>query len=120
MKVDKDTIDDHGSGQSIKRQKLSSRSKSSNSSTYNDQNLPMTLWEDVASTPVYVHNKSPHQVFGNRTLEEAFTGVKPDVSHLRIFGCFVYIHIPKKQRSKLEPSRNKGTSVGYSETSKAY
>jgi hypothetical protein len=80
----------------------------------------MTLWEDVASTPVYVQNKSPHRVFGNKTLEEAFTGVKPDVSHLRIFGCSVYIHVPKEKRSKLEPSGKKETFVGYSETSKAY
>ena len=46
--------------------------------------------------------------------------MKPDISHLRIFGCSVYIHIPKEKRSKLEPSGKKGTFVGYSETSKAY
>ena len=46
--------------------------------------------------------------------------MKLDVSHLRIFGCLVYIHVPKEKRSKLEPSGKKGTFVGYSETSKAY
>ena len=80
----------------------------------------MTLWADAPSTPVYVQNKSPHQVFGNKTLEEAFTGVKLDVIHLRIFGCSVYIHIPKEKRSKLEPSGKKVTFMGYIETSKAY
>ena len=60
MKVDEDTIDDHGLDQSIKRQKLSSWNESSNSSTYNDQDLPTTLWEDTTSTLVYVQNKSPH------------------------------------------------------------
>ena len=58
----------------------------------------MTLWEDVASTPVYVQNKSPHRVFRNKTLEEAFAGVKINVIHLRIFGCSVYIHEPKEKR----------------------
>ena len=90
---------------------------SSNSSTYNDQNLPMTLWEDVANTSVYVQNKSVEEF---KTLVEEFTGVKPDVHHLRIFGCSVYIHVPKEKRSKLEPSGKKETFVGYSETSKAY
>ena len=80
----------------------------------------MTLWEDAANTSVYVQNRSPHRVFGNKTPEEAFTIVKPDVSDLRIFGCSVYIRIPKEKRSKLEPSRKKGNYVGYSETSKAY
>ena len=80
----------------------------------------MTLWADATSTLVYVQNISPHRVFMNKTLEEAFTSVKPNVSHLRSFGFSVYIHIPKEKRSKLEPSGKKRTFVGCSETSKAY
>lgn len=56
----------------------------------------------------------------NKTPEEAFNGVKPDISHLRIFGCPIYIHVPKEKRLKLEASGRKGIFVGYSETSKAY
>jgi hypothetical protein len=52
--------------------------------------------------------------------EEAFTGVKPEVGHFRIFRCPVYFHAPKEKRSKLDPSSRKGTFVGYSESSKAY
>lgn len=59
-------------------------------------------------------------LLGDKTPEEMFTGVKPVVGHLRIFGCLVYIHVPKEKRSKLEPSDKKGIIVGYSETSKAY
>jgi hypothetical protein len=54
------------------------------------------------------------------TQEEAFLRNKPNVEHLRIFGCPVYIHIPKDKRKKLEPSRKKGIVVGYSESSEAY
>jgi hypothetical protein len=53
------------------------------------------------------------------TSEEAFSGKKPNVEHLRIFGCPVYIHIPEDKRKKLEPSGNKGIFVGYNESSKA-
>jgi hypothetical protein len=49
-----------------------------------------------------------------------FTGNKPEVSHLKIFGCPVFIHIPKEKRNKLEPSRKKGIFVGYCEVSKAF
>ena len=80
----------------------------------------MTLWEDVANTSVYVQNRSPHLVFGNKTPKEAFTGVNPNINHMKIFGCLVYIHVPKEKISKLEPSGKKGTFVGYSETSKVY
>lgn len=39
---------------------------------------------------------------------------------MRICSCSVYIQVPKDKRNKLEPSRNKGIFVGYSESSKAY
>ena len=80
----------------------------------------MTLWKDASNTSVYVQNRSPHRVFGNKTPVEAFTTVNLNVSHLRIFGCSVYIHVPNEKISKLEPSGEKGAFVGYSETSKAY
>jgi transposase InsO family protein len=57
-----------------------------------DQNLPMFLWAEASNTTVYVQNRSPHRILGDKTPEEAFTGVKPEVIHLRIFGCPVYIH----------------------------
>jgi transposase InsO family protein len=59
-----------------------------------DQNIPMHLWVEASSTTVYVHNISPHKILGNKTPEEVFTGKKPKVSHLRIFGCPVYMHVP--------------------------
>ena len=49
-----------------------------------------------------------------------FTGKKLEVSHLKIFGCPVFVHIPKEKRNKLEPSGKKGIFVGYCEVSKAY
>ena len=80
----------------------------------------MHLWAETTRTFVYMQNISPHRVLGNKTPEEMFLGEKPKVSHLRIFGCPVYIHVPKEKRSKLELSRRKGIFVGYSESSKAY
>ena len=46
--------------------------------------------------------------------------MKPEVSHLRIFGFPMYIHVPKEKRTKLDPSGRKCVFVGYSDTSKAY
>ena len=85
-----------------------------------DQDLLMHLWAEAARAAVYVHNCTPHSVLENNTPEEIFSGKKPEVSHLRIFGCPVYIHILKEKRTKLDPSGDKGIFVGYSEISKAY
>ena len=41
---------------------------------------------------------------GSKTLEEVLTGRKPEVGHIRIFGCLTYSHVPKEKRTKLEPS----------------
>jgi hypothetical protein len=86
----------------------------------NDQGLSMFLWGEAAMTAIYVQNRSPHHILKGMTPEEAFSGKKPNVENLRIFGCFVYSHIPKDKRNKLEPSGKKGIFVGYSESSKAY
>src|SRR5713101_6833940 len=48
-----------------------------------------------------------------------FSRENPEVSHLNIFGCPVYVHIPKEKRTKLDPYRKKGIFVGYYEVSKA-
>ena len=85
-----------------------------------DQDIPMHLWEEAAKTAVYVQNRTPHRVLENKTPEEVFSGKKLEVSHLKIFSCPVYIHIPKEKRTKLDPSGKKGIFVGYSESSKAY
>ena len=85
-----------------------------------DQDIPMHLWAEAARTAVYVHNYTPHRVLENKTPKEVFSGKKLEVSHLRIFGCPMYIYIPKEKRTNLDPSGKKGIFVGYSENSKAY
>ena len=63
---------------------------------------------------------SPHRALGNKTSEEMFTGMKPEVSHFRIFGCLTFSHVPSEKRTKLEPTAERGIFVGYDETSKAF
>ena len=49
-----------------------------------------------------------------------YTEKKPDISHLKIFGCPVYVHISKENRTKLDPYSKKGIFVGYYEVSKSF
>jgi hypothetical protein len=69
---------------------------------------------------VYVQNRLSHSALGLKTPEEMFTGKKLEVSHLKIFGCPVFIHILKEKIKKLESSGKKGIFVGYCEVSKAF
>ena len=88
--------------------------------TIYDQHMPMYLWEEATRRIVYVHNIISHSSLGNKIPEEIFFEENPKVSHLKIFGCPVYIHIPKDKISKLDPLGNKGLFVGYSDHSKSY
>ena len=72
-----------------------------------DPDLLMHLWAEAARTAVYVQNRISHSALGNKTPEEMFYGEKPEVSHLNIFGCPIYIHIPKK-KNKVRSFRKEG------------
>jgi len=84
-----------------------------------DQKLPKFLWGEDTNTTVYVQNRVPHQTLDNKSPEEVFTGVKPNIGHIRIFGCQIYFHVPEDKRKTLEATKKKGTFVGYCENSKA-
>jgi transposase InsO family protein len=75
-----------------------------------DQGLPLFLWAEASCTIVYILNRSPHTIFGKLTPEEVFTGTKPDVNHLRIWGSICYYHVLSEKRTKLEPTSDKGFS----------
>ena len=54
------------------------------------------------------------------TPEEAFTGKKSDVSHFKIFGSSVYVHVTKNTRKKLKSTAEVGIFLGYIETPHNY
>jgi hypothetical protein len=85
-----------------------------------DQDLPMHLWEEATRTTVYVHKRLSHSALGFKTLEDMFSRKNPKVSHLKIFGCPIFLHVPKEKRTKMDPSRKKRIFVGYCEVSKAF
>ncbi|KAK3011850.1 hypothetical protein RJ639_010446 [Escallonia herrerae] len=39
--------------------------------------------------------------------------VKPDVSHLHVFGSICFVHVPKSDRTKLDPKSKKCLFIGY-------
>lgn len=61
----------------------------------------------------YVTNRSP-SVGREVTACELWTGRKPDVSNMRVFGCIAYNHVPKEHRQKLDNTGKKMIMMGYS------
>ncbi len=51
------------------------------------QGLDLEFWAEVVNMEVYINNQWPTKALESKTPQEAWTGRKPDVCHLRIFGC---------------------------------
>ncbi|GLT24789.1 hypothetical protein GCM10007933_42910 [Zoogloea oryzae] len=74
--------------------------------------LPISAWGYailhaaalVRLRPTAYHEFSPLQLV---------FGYQPDISHLRVFGCAVYVPIPPPQRTKFGPQRRLGIYVGF-------
>ena len=56
----------------------------------------------------------------DQTPYERWYGRKPNVSHLRVFGCVAYAHVPDSERQKLDKKAVKLRFVGYAKMSKGY
>lgn len=85
-----------------------------------NKNLPACFWAEAVSCAVYLINRSPTKSLKDSTPNEVWYGKKPNVAHLKTFGCLAYSHIPDALRSKLDDKSEKGIFIGYSQRTKAY
>ncbi|KAK2970863.1 hypothetical protein RJ640_022305 [Escallonia rubra] len=84
------------------------------------KNLPKEFWAEAVDCAVYLSNRSPTRSVWNQTPQEAWSGYKPSVSHLKVFGSIAYVHVPDQQRKKLYDKSEKFIFIGYSQESKGY
>ena len=56
--------------------------------------LSLKYWEEEINYENYIVNRTPTKALKNITSEEAWTKIKPDVSHFRVFGSIAWAHIP--------------------------
>ncbi|CAH2088142.1 unnamed protein product [Euphydryas editha] len=86
-----------------------------------DAQFQKCLWAEAVNTAVYIINCAPAAGIGdNTTPYEIWTGRKPKLDHLRIFGSPVMVHIRKEKRRKWDKKAKKMFLVGYSENVKGY
>ena len=62
---------------------------------------------------MYLLNRSPTTALKDETPFERLFGKRPDISHLKVFGCVSYTHVPENQRRKLDAKARKAIFVGY-------
>nr|GEY89548.1 copia-type polyprotein [Tanacetum cinerariifolium] len=82
--------------------------------------MPKEFWAEAVNCAVYLLNRCPSKSLDNKTPQEAWNGLKPTVSHLRVFGSIEYVHVPSQRRLKLDDRSEKHVFVGYEKQSKGY
>jgi hypothetical protein len=82
-------------------------------SMLNEANLPVQFWFHAFVALLHVLNRTPTAPLPGKTPHEAWHSRKPDVSHLRVWGCLAYVHIQKDKRKSFGPHMEKCIFVGY-------
>ncbi|XP_046977607.1 uncharacterized protein LOC124543428 [Vanessa cardui] len=82
--------------------------------------LQKSFWAEAVATAAYIINRSPSRVLAETTPYEKWTGKKPNISHLKIFGSKAMVHVPKQNRRKWDTKSRELIFVGYCENSKGY
>lgn len=82
--------------------------------------LPKMYWAEAVATAAYIQNRLPTSVLKQETPYERWCEKKPDLSHMKVFGCVAYAHIPAQERRKLDKKTVKLRFVGYANNAKGY
>jgi len=86
------------------------------------KDVDQDLWADAIKTAVYIKNRVTSRALPvGKTPFELWTGNKPNVSHMRVFGstCWVVLH-KSHIDGKFGDKAAKGVFLGYPDGSKAY
>ena len=77
--------------------------------------LGKEFWAEACNTMVYLINRAPSSCLDFDIPEERWIGKRISFSHLRVFGCDAYVHVPKEQRMKLDFKSKRCIFLGYGE-----
>ena len=81
--------------------------------------IPNDFWVESVTCAIYLLNRALSKL-QDQTPQEVWSGHRPSVTHLRVFGKIAYSYILDERRKKLDDKFKKCIFVGYSERSKAY
>ncbi|KAJ9537718.1 hypothetical protein OSB04_030451 [Centaurea solstitialis] len=83
-------------------------------------NLPQNFWAEAVRHAILILNCTPTKSLEDITPYEALKGRKPNLHHLRIFGCIAYAKVPSQHLTKLDYRSIRMVYLGSEPGSKAY
>ena len=85
-----------------------------------EMKLPSFLWGEAVRHSIYLLNRLPTRALSELTPYEAWTGVKPSLGHIRVFGCIAYMKNLSIQVKKLDDRSKLIINLGKEPGTKAY
>ena len=85
-----------------------------------ESQIPASFWGHAITALVHVQNRSPTAALSGDIPYTRIYGKKPNVSHLRVFGCTGYVHIKKDKCKGLSSHTEKCVFIGYPAEYKAW
>lgn len=85
-----------------------------------ERQLPSKLWGKAARHAVYILNRLPTRALSGKTPYEAWTTRKPDLGHIRVFGCVAHMKIPSAHTTKLDNHSKMVIHLGKEPGTKTY
>lgn len=85
-----------------------------------EKQLPLALWGEAIRHSIYVLNRLPTRAVSGMTPYEAWSGRKPNIAHIRVFGCLGHMKIPPVHTTKLDDRSKLVINLGKEPGSKAY
>jgi len=82
--------------------------------------MPKEFWAASVATAVYILNRCLTKSVQEKTPEEPWSGRRPSIRYLLVFGCISYAHVPYKIINNLDDKGERCIFIGYSSNSKAY
>ncbi|KAK9059410.1 hypothetical protein SSX86_022030 [Deinandra increscens subsp. villosa] len=81
--------------------------------------VPLRFWPDCVLTATYLINRTPSSVLSGKCPYELVYGFKPNLGHLRVFGCLCFCTI-LTNTNKFSSNAEKCVLLGYSNEKKGY
>ncbi|KAD4384758.1 hypothetical protein E3N88_24926 [Mikania micrantha] len=82
--------------------------------------MPQQFWAEAVRHSIYVLNRLPTKILRSKTPYELLKGRRPNLEHLRVFGCIGHVKIPSNQVKKLDDRSTPMVYLGTEPGTKGY
>lgn len=82
----------------------------------NDMQMDECLWPDAAAATAFITNRTPNKKSEPLSPYEIFTGRRPNLTNLKVFGSKAWVNRPAARRHGFSVTADEATLIGFTKT----